>query len=1024
MAPTPQSPGITGVDPPREDDLRTICEVSPCSILVTDASGRINYVNPAFEHLNGFARAEVVGKKPGILKSGSHPPEFYEELWKTISSGNTWTGRLQNRRKDGSLYWSDMTITPGRDKEGKIVSYVAVGHNVAQVMVAGDAAAQFFEQPMTLNLISTADGVIRLVNQAWQRFLGYQPDDLEGKSFMDLIHPEDREATLQQMDKLAHGTGVLDFENRYRCKNGDYRTLTWAARSSSENGFIYAVAIDTTERKRAEDALRVLNERHNELIRRIPVGIYTIHATAGGQIRFDYVSERMCRMFDVDERDCLRDPECLFGKVHPDDRANLDDTNRRGAATGKPLHWDGRCIVAGETLWLHIESDPTMLPNGDSLWNGVVIDVTEHKRIEENLKAGEARFRAFFELPLNGRCITSVEKGWIAVNDRLCEMLGYTREELIGKTWSEMTHPEDLAADLAQFNRMLSGESDQYRLQKRFIRKDGSVIWAEIIVGCIRKRGGAVDYIVCVIDDVTERKRVERELSLTAHRLKLATKAGGVGIWDYDIGKNVLTWDDQMFALYGTARDAFEGAYAAWRAGLHPDDRERGDQEIKLALDGVKNFDTEFRVLRPDGVVRHIRALAIVQRSADGKPLRMIGTNWDITDRKVLEADLETALEQAKEAARTKSDFLAVMSHELRTPLNGVLGFSELLTCTPLDEEQKVYADTVRESGEHLLSIVNDILDFSSFDRGAVSLRRVPFALAQVVDSSGAAIRKAAVAKGLAFHCEIASDAPMEVTGDERRIGQILDNLLANAVKFTARGSVVLRVSPAAENGRPFLHFTVEDTGIGISANTLAGLFRAFTQADPSSKRSFGGIGLGLAISQRLADAMGGSISVESTPGKGSAFTFHLPLETPTPPVMPTTSQSSAPQPADGKHVLLVEDDDSNSRLAGKMLEILGCHVDFAPHGAAAVESFAPGKYAAIFMDVRMPVMDGIEATARIRAMEAPTGSRVPIIALTANAMPGDREFCLASGMDDFISKPFKKEELAAKLAGISAKAQ
>ncbi len=890
MAAPTQNPGDP--DTPSLDVLRKICEISPSSILVTDAAGIIEYVNPAFERLNGYTSAEVLGKKPHLLKSDAHPPEFYADLWKTISSGNTWAGRLRNRRKDGSLYWTDLTITSVRDKDGQIARYIAAGNNVAQAMVAGDAAPQFFDQPMTLNMITSSDGVIRLINGAWRRVLGYGEGELDGKPFMDLIHPDDHKATLQQMGKLAEGAEVLGFENRYRSKSGDYRTLLWAARASSENGFIYATAIDTTERR----------------------------------------------------------------------------------------------------------------------------------RIEEDLKAGDARFRAFFELPLNGRCITSVEKGWIAVNDRLCEMLGYTREELIGKTWSEMTHPGDLAADLLQFNRMLSGECDQYRLEKRFIRKDGSVIWTEIIVGCIRKSDVSVDYVVCVIDDITERKRVAQELALTADRLQLATKAGGVGIWDYDAVNNVFTWDDQMFALYGTTRDAFDGSYAAWTSRVHPDDRERADSAMKQALDGVENFNTEFRVSGSGGCIRYIRALATVERSSAGKPLRVIGTNWDVTVRKILENDLNFALKRAEAAARAKSDFLAVMSHELRTPLNGVLGFLELLMHTPLGEEQKVYAETIRESGEHLLAIVNDILDFSSFERGVVSLQQSPLALVQIVDASGRFIREAAAAKGLEFRCDIASGAPMEITGDERRIGQILNNLLANAVKFTARGSVALHVSPAEENGRPFLQFTVEDTGIGISSDTLAGLFRPFMQVDPSSRRSFGGIGLGLAISQRLAEAMGGSITVASTPQRGSTFTFHLPLEPAANTIMTTVSQStSSPQPASVKNVLLVEDDDANSRLAGKMLELLGCHVDFALHGMAAIEAFAPGKYDAIFMDVRMPVMDGIEATAKIRAIEAPSGTRVPIIALTANAMPDDRELCIASGMDDFISKPFRKDELAAKLADINA---
>ena len=446
------------------------------------------------------------------------------------------------------------------------------------------------------------------------------------------------------------------------------------------------------------------------------------------------------------------------------------------------------------------------------------------------------------------------------------------------------------------------------------------------------------------------------------------------------------------------------------------------------------------------------------------------------------EASLAKALLQANTASNAKSEFLGIMSHELRNPLNGVLGFAEILSDTSLDDEQKDYVRMISSSGEHLLSVVNDTLDFSSIEAGTLAIHPAPFDLAHLVKLSSDLVRKSAADKGLAFQCDVAADVPEQITGDGRRIRQILINLLANAVKFTSDGSVSLRVTrsgppeplrpgrrsdgprresdtgfPACEPtqtqaGKPVSHcsasryrndrgepttsggasldFSVEDTGLGISSEALTRLFQLFTQADSTINQKYGGTGIGLAVSQRLAEAMGGSISVVSAPGKGSTFTFRLPLEVPAGGMASvpshlllgadgaSPSSASAETPHNRLPVLVVEDDRNSRTLAGKLLQSLGYRAEFAGNGAEAADAFAPGKYLAILMDLRMPVMNGFDAVATIRSRES--GSRVPIIALSANVTSGSREIYLAAGMDDFLSKPFKKEELAAKLACVA----
>ena len=443
-------------------------------------------------------------------------------------------------------------------------------------------------------------------------------------------------------------------------------------------------------------------------------------------------------------------------------------------------------------------------------------------------------------------------------------------------------------------------------------------------------------------------------------------------------------------------------------------------QQLWLTITSGNPWQGQFHNRRKDGTLYWESAIISPVRNASEEITRFIAVKEDISHRIILEANLSSALDKAESANRAKSEFLAMMSHELRTPLNGILGFTAILSETSLDADQKGFVRTVHDSGEHLLGIVNDILDFSSIENATLKLESAPVPVSDLVEAAGNMVRKTAANKGLEYRCEIAPGVPEHLLGDQRRILQILINLLGNAVKFTSEGSVILRVSPASDAGRPALDFSIEDSGPGIPPGMIALLFQPFVQGDSSLRRRFEGTGLGLAISQRLARAMGGNVTVSSTPGKGSTFTLRLPADRDAS-VAPEAKIPIPPQPPNlppaGGLVLVVEDDRVNGMLAEKNLNSLGMRVEIVRTGRAAVEDFVPGKYAAIFMDVQMPEMNGIEATKMIRKIEAGTGTRVPIIALTANVMPADREQCLAAGMDAFLSKPFKKDEMSEKLA-------
>ena len=437
-----------------------------------------------------------------------------------------------------------------------------------------------------------------------------------------------------------------------------------------------------------------------------------------------------------------------------------------------------------------------------------------------------------------------------------------------------------------------------------------------------------------------------------------------------------------------------------------------------------KIWQGQFHNRRKDGSLYWESATISPVQNDLGEIVHFIAIKKDITDQKIMEGRLNEALLDAQAAVKAKSEFLAVMSHELRTPLNGVLGFAELLADTPLDDKQKSYSRMLTSSGKHLLAVVNDILDFSSMENESLTIASSSFVIADLLESAVSATRHAASEKGLEIRCETKPGVPEQIAGDERRILQILFNLLGNAIKFTERGSVSLCVAPATDGGQQFLDFCIEDTGIGMSPETLKILFKPFRQADSTINRRFGGTGLGLAISQRLAEAMGGKITVATSPGKGSAFTFRFPmvsrsLETSESMEKSCAGGSVTPR-SNSDPVLVVEDELISSELAGEMLDALGYRAVFAFNGREAVETFAAGKFSAILMDMSMPVMNGLMAAKNIRESEACSGrEQTPIIAMTGNVMREDIDRCLAAGMNACLTKPFKMTELAAMLTRV-----
>jgi len=990
-------------------------EQSADAIVIVDTSGKIQYVNPAFTKMTGYSSEDVIGRNPRILKSGRQSAEFYQELWATVASGRVWHGELINRRKNGTLYTEEMTVTPVRDSRRKIVNYIALKRDVTERREAEEARrflASIVESSDDAIIAGTLDGNVLTWNHGARALFGYQANEIVGKNASVLAPADTRELVGQRLAKIQKGI-VSHYDTVGQGKDGRRLnvaiTLSPIRNSSGEIVNAAAIFHDISERVRIEQSLRASEERFRGAFENAPFGMCL--STLDGH--FLQVNATLCKMLGYSENELL---SLTWPQLtHPADlKVSADAVDRLLGNPSTCVEIEKRYVhQSGKFIWARNRISLVRDGAGQPLYFVVHIeDIAERKRAEAALRESEERFRIMADTCPTSMWVTNAEGGVRFINRTYREFFNTTYEQVEGGKWQPLIHTED-APDYIRAFELAVETHTPFKAEARVRSANGEWRWVASHAEPRFSAEGEFLGHVGLSPDITERKLAEDAVRHSEQKFRQLAESIHEVFWMMNKEATEILYISPAYEqVWGRTCESLYREPMSWLEAIEPEDREQAHRVFERQIAG-EAIDSEYRIRTPDGVRRWIRDRAFPVRDQMGQLIRVVGIAEDVTERKQYEEALVHAREAADAANLEKSRFLANMSHEIRTPMNGVIGMTELALDTTLTLEQREYLNIVKNSADSLLGLINDILDFSKIEAKKLDLENIAFNLRENMDATMKALGFRADSKQLELLYQIAPDVPAGVVGDPGRLRQVLVNLVGNAIKFTEHGEVEVRVKKVSEsNGKVMLNFSVRDTGIGIPSEKQKVIFEAFSQADSSITRRFGGTGLGLAISTQLVRLLGGEMQLESEPGKGSIFHFTVSFSL-------ANESDRAPARAaiamlQGLPVMAVDDNATNRRLLNESLRVWGINPTLVASASEALrllhQSAAAGKpYPLIIVDAHMPEMDGFSLVGHIK--KDPQLASIPIIMLTSSGQPGDVALCHELGVAVYLTKPVGEAE-------------
>lgn len=1001
-----------------ESMFRMLTDHASDLILQLSADGGIEYVSPSCRRIIGYDPTALIG----------HPsfdfihPEDHKRIQRArrrVLRGNFLRVTYRLRHAEGHYVWVEAHASMMENADISR-SLLVIARDVTERKKIEEQLHLFRRVVAAANYgilltdATTNDHPIIYANEAFEHITGYTSDDILGRNCRFLHGKDTRQPALQSLRTLLkeEREGEVLLRNYRKDGTAFWNALRLAPVRNEQGNVTHYVGMlnDVTQEKEAEEALRLSEERFERAIGATNDGLWDWHIP-DNKI---WLAPRFKALIGYKDNELASSLDTWSALLHPMDRDFVFSAIDANIEDGIPYDVEYRLKHKdGKYRWFRARGNTYRDEAGHPLrMTGSIHDINARKKAEEALLMSEQRFRRIFEAGPLGMIISDREtRQFLDVNSAICTMLGYTYDEFLSLSLHDITWHEDYELGKAQIKQLYSGKIDSFQVEKRYRKKDSTYLWARTTASTVLNDAGEAAYGLAMIEDITKHKAAEDALRRSEALLSRTQRVGKIGGWEIDLTTNELTWTDEVYRMHDTDR-SYEPDLGTAIQFYAPEAVPTITKAVEEAIAERKPFDLELPLITAKK--RRIWVHAVGEAWPSEGPIECItGTFQDITAQrhaaqqlKQYAADLEVARDEAEAAARAKSEFLATMSHEIRTPMNGVIGMTSLLLDTRLDEEQHEFVETIRVSGDSLLTIINDILDFSKIEAGKIELEHQRFELRSCVEEALELLAPKAAEKHLELLVRLSDDTPTAIIGDVTRLRQVLVNLVSNAVKFTHNGEVVVDVraiSSPATSGQ--LQFTVRDTGIGIPKDRMDRLFKSFSQVDASTTRKYGGTGLGLAICSRLVHLMGGRIWVESEAGKGSAFHFTITPEAVWD--MTARAQPTLPPFLEDKQVLIVDDNATNRTILVRQLKQWGMRPVALASGPAALEHLGDDTtYDLIILDMHMPDMDGLAVA---QAIQVRYKAKMPALMLLSSI--SDR--VKAKGLFDVqLTKPVRQTQL------------
>ncbi len=1029
----------------RTAQFETLVNDAPLGIYLLDAQLRIRQVNPLalpeFGNIQGLIGRDLAAVMQ-TLWGPARADEIVQQFRHTLATGEPFeVAELIALRADcgttACYEWQIHRIPLPDGSHGVVCYFRDISERV-------EAQAQIRESEMRFRAFVTASAdVVYRMSPDWREMR-----HLHGRNFIadtheptsqwlqNYIHPQDQPRVLAAISAAIAAKGIFELEHRVLRVDGELGwTQSRAVPLFDADGAIvewFGTASDVTETRRAQQTLLESEERYRSLFNAMDEGyciLEMIFDDTGKAVdwRFLEVNPAFAKLTGVENAVGRR-----MREIAPDHEEHWFITYGRVALTGEAVRFvnDAKSL---DNRWFDLYALKVGGP--DSRKVAVLFtNITERRRTEEALRASEEQFRATFETAAIGIVHIGLDHRWLRVNPAMFGLTGYTAEELVAMAFTELTHPDDLADDLLQVQRLLAGEMASYKIEKRFIHRSGRDVWVTATTALLRDADGKPRYFIGALEDITQQKATLAQLELQRRFVERLTHGMPSTLHVFGRAEQRNLWVNRHLGdtLGYSADDIAKMGADFLQQVLHPGDVAAMAQHLDLVFDSADDEvqDIEYRVRDQAGHWRWLhQSDTVFRRRPDGLAVELVGTATDVTGRKGIEADLITALAAAEDANQAKSDFLSRMSHELRSPLNAVLGFAQLLqsgTPPPTARQEESVAEILK-AGWYLLGLIDEILDLSLIESGRLSCVLEPVPLAEVLDDCRALVEGQAAARGIRLSLPRLDDACIVIV-DRNRLKQVFINILNNAIKYNREGGAVQVHCEAVGPGR--ICIRIEDSGSGLSREQLGHIFQPFERLGQEAG-VIEGTGIGLALSKRLVELMGGRIGVHSVVGQGSVFLVELDApgtQASAPASAPAIAPATAParlraaEPpgatAAGRRtctVLCVEDNRANQLLVQRLLarrsDVRLLLAGDGQHGLHLAQTMQPDV---VLMDINLPGLGGLEAMERLAA-DAAT-AHIPVIAVSARAMRHDIDKGLRAGFFRYLSKPIKIDALNAAL--------